>query len=46
MSPPTTAPSATSPASADTRREIALALELLVGKREVRPAKKHGLGPA
>ena len=31
---------------ADTRREIALALELLVGKREVRPAKKHGLGPA
>ena len=31
---------------ADTRREIALALELLVGKREVRPPKKHGLGPA
>ncbi|MBB1511757.1 acyl-CoA carboxylase subunit beta [Tessaracoccus sp. MC1627] len=31
---------------ADTRREIAMALELLVGKREVRPAKKHGLGPA
>ena len=31
---------------ADTRHEIALALELLVGKREVRPAKKHGLGPA
>ncbi|RMB62049.1 acyl-CoA carboxylase subunit beta [Tessaracoccus antarcticus] len=31
---------------ADTRREIAMALELLVGKREIRPAKKHGLGPA
>lgn len=31
---------------ATTRREIALALELLIGKREVRPAKKHGLGPA
>ncbi|AQP45320.1 acyl-CoA carboxylase subunit beta [Tessaracoccus flavus] len=31
---------------ADTRRQIAMALELLVGKREVRPAKKHGLGPA
>ena len=31
---------------ADTRREIAMALELLVGKRETRPAKKHGLGPA
>ena len=30
---------------ADTRREIAVALELLVGKREIRPAKKHGLGP-
>lgn len=30
---------------ADTRRELALALELLVGKRELRPAKKHGLGP-
>ncbi|GAB3818528.1 acyl-CoA carboxylase subunit beta [Tessaracoccus terricola] len=30
---------------ADTRREIAMALELLVGKREIRPAKKHGLGP-
>ena len=31
---------------ADTRREIALALELLVNKRELRPSKKHGLGPA
>lgn len=31
---------------ADTRREIAMALELLIGKRELRPAKKHGLGPA
>ncbi len=31
---------------ADTRRQIAMALELLVGKRELRPAKKHGLGPA
>ena len=31
---------------ADTRREIAMALELLIGKREIRPAKKHGLGPA
>ena len=31
---------------ADTRRHIAQSLELLVGKREVRPAKKHGLGPA
>lgn len=31
---------------ADTRRQIAMALELLSGKREVRPAKKHGLGPA
>lgn len=31
---------------ADTRREIAFALELLAGKREIRPAKKHGLGPA
>ena len=31
---------------ADTRREIAMALELLAGKRELRPAKKHGLGPA
>ena len=30
---------------ADTRRQIAMALELLVGKRELRPAKKHGLGP-
>jgi methylmalonyl-CoA carboxyltransferase large subunit len=31
---------------ADTRHEIAMALELLAGKRELRPAKKHGLGPA
>ncbi|MCC2591952.1 acyl-CoA carboxylase subunit beta [Tessaracoccus sp. OS52] len=30
---------------ADTRRQIAMALELLMGKREIRPAKKHGLGP-
>ncbi|MBK7819945.1 MAG: acyl-CoA carboxylase subunit beta [Tessaracoccus sp.] len=31
---------------ADTRHEIAMALELLASKRELRPAKKHGLGPA
>ena len=31
---------------ADTRREIALSLELLAGKRQLRPAKKHGLFPA
>ncbi|WP_425308172.1 acyl-CoA carboxylase subunit beta [Ammonicoccus fulvus] len=31
---------------ADTRREVAMALEVLVSKRELRPAKKHGLGPA
>jgi methylmalonyl-CoA carboxyltransferase 12S subunit len=31
---------------ADTRREVAMALALLVAKREIRPAKKHGLGPA
>ncbi|APT84263.1 acyl-CoA carboxylase subunit beta [Corynebacterium aquilae] len=30
---------------ADTRREIALALEVLANKRVSRPAKKHGLGP-
>ncbi len=30
---------------ADTRRQIAMSLEILVGKREIRPAKKHGLGP-
>ncbi len=30
---------------ADTRRQIAMALELLVNKRELRPAKKHGLMP-
>jgi len=31
---------------ADTRRKVAMALELLINKRELRPAKKHGLGPA
>lgn len=31
---------------AETRREIAMALEVLIAKRELRPAKKHGLGPA
>ncbi len=30
----------------DTRRKVAMALEILVNKRELRPAKKHGLGPA
>lgn len=30
---------------ADTRREIALALEVLANKRVTRPAKKHGLAP-
>ena len=30
---------------ADTRRDIAMQLEILVNKRELRPAKKHGLGP-
>ncbi|MFP5417511.1 MAG: acyl-CoA carboxylase subunit beta [Actinomycetes bacterium] len=29
----------------DTRRKVAMALEVLVNKRELRPAKKHGLGP-
>ncbi len=29
----------------DTRRKVAMALELLVAKRQLRPAKKHGLGP-
>jgi methylmalonyl-CoA carboxyltransferase large subunit len=29
----------------DTRRKVAMALELLATKRELRPAKKHGLGP-
>lgn len=29
----------------DTRRKVAMALELLQSKRELRPAKKHGLGP-
>ncbi len=31
---------------ADTRHQIAMALELLATKREIRPPKKHGLGPA
>jgi len=31
---------------ADTRRYVAMALEMLINKRELRPAKKHGLGPA
>ncbi|HNV11441.1 MAG TPA: acyl-CoA carboxylase subunit beta, partial [Propionibacteriaceae bacterium] len=31
---------------ADTRRQVHMALELLSAKREVRPPKKHGLGPA
>ncbi len=31
---------------ADTRRQVAMALELLATKRELRPPKKHGLGPA
>jgi len=31
---------------ADTRRQIALALEMLATKRQIRPAKKHGLEPA
>lgn len=31
---------------ADTRREVAMALEILAVKRETRPTKKHGLGPA
>ena len=30
---------------ADTRRYIAMQLEVLVNKRVLRPAKKHGLGP-
>lgn len=30
----------------DTRRKVAMALEILINKRELRPAKKHGLGPA
>ena len=30
---------------ADTRRRVAAALEILINKRELRPAKKHGLGP-
>jgi methylmalonyl-CoA carboxyltransferase large subunit len=29
----------------DTRRKVAMALEILVNKRMLRPAKKHGLGP-
>ncbi len=31
---------------ADTRREVAMALEILRTKRQLRPDKKHGLGPA
>ncbi len=31
---------------ADTRRYVAMAFEILINKRELRPAKKHGLGPA
>ena len=30
---------------ADTRREVAMALEVLRSKRQLRPDKKHGLGP-
>ena len=30
---------------ADTRRKVSFALEMLINKRELRPAKKHGLGP-
>lgn len=30
---------------AETRREVSMALEVLVNKRELRPSKKHGLGP-
>lgn len=30
---------------ADTRRKVMMALELLVSKRQIRPAKKHGIGP-
>ena len=30
---------------ADTRREVAMALEILRTKRQLRPDKKHGLGP-
>lgn len=29
----------------DTRCKVAMALEILINKRELRPAKKHGLGP-
>ncbi len=29
----------------DTRRKVAMALEMLIAKRQLRPAKKHGLGP-
>ncbi|OYO24419.1 methylmalonyl-CoA carboxyltransferase [Enemella dayhoffiae] len=31
---------------ADTRRQVAMALEILAAKRETRPTKKHGLGPS
>lgn len=30
---------------AETRREVSMALEVLVNKRDIRPNKKHGLGP-
>lgn len=30
----------------NTRQKVAMALEVLAAKRELRPAKKHGLGPA
>ncbi|PIE21046.1 MAG: methylmalonyl-CoA carboxyltransferase [Arachnia propionica] len=30
---------------ADTRREVAIAFEMLAGKKQTRPAKKHGLQP-
>ena len=30
----------------DAERKVAMALELLIAKRQLRPAKKHGLGPA
>ena len=29
----------------DTRRKVAMALNILIAKRALRPAKKHGLGP-
>ena len=30
---------------ARTREQVARALEMLIAKRDIRPAKKHGLGP-